>query len=154
VGAILVVLVAFLFFRRQLADILGELSGLVERCATAEELIDAPIALLIGRSATTFFTVGFGGSGGLFAPTVLVGSLSGIIVARLLGISNVGILLTTGISAALVGVMNVPMAAVIIAVEIFGVSFIIPAAIGSTVAFLLAKNWVIYPNFQRYHEPD
>lgn len=154
VGAILVALVAFLFFRKRLGDVLGELSELVERCATSEELIDAPIALLAGRSATTFFTVGFGGSGGLFAPTVLVGSLSGITVARLLGINNVGILVTTGISAALVGVMNVPMAAVIIAVEIFGVSFIIPAAIGSMIAFLLAKNWVIYPNIQRYREPE
>ncbi len=154
VGTILVALVAFVFFRKRLGDVLGELSGLVERCATAWGSIDSPITLLVGRSATTFFTVGFGGSGGLFAPTVLLGSLSGITVARLLGIDKVRVLLTTGISAALVGVMNVPMAAVIIAVEIFGVSFIIPAAIGSTIAFLLAKNWVIYPNIQRYREPD
>jgi H+/Cl- antiporter ClcA len=154
VGTILVALVAFVFFRKRLGDVLGELSDLVEVCGTAWRSIDAPIVLLVGRSATTFFTVGFGGSGGLFAPTVLLGSLSGITVARLLGIDNVTILLTTGISAALVGVMNVPMAAVIMAVEIFGVSFIIPAAIGSTIAFLLAKNWVIYPNIQRYREPD
>jgi CIC family chloride channel protein len=108
--------------------------------------------LLIGRWITTFLTIGFGGSGGLFAPTVLMGGLSGSMVAQILGIANAKVLVTTGISAALTGMINVPMAAVIIVVEVFGVSFIIPAAIGSAIAFLLAKNVVIYPHIQQYRE--
>ena len=79
-----------------------------------------------------------------------MGGLSGTIVARLLGIASPRVLVTTGMAAALVGVMNVPMAAVIIVAEAFGVGFILPAAIGSAIAFLLCKRMVIYPNILKY----
>jgi len=150
IGAALVGLIVAVFFRHRLPDVLGQPGDLVERCARDGYLLRAAAVLLIGRWMTTFLTVGFGGSGGLFSPTVLMGGLSGIIVAQILGVTNTSVLVTTGISAALTGVMNVPMAAVIIVVEAFGVSFIIPAAIGSAIAFLLSKNWVIYPHIAPY----
>ena len=153
-GALFVGLIAILFFRHQLEDVLGQPGDLVEYCATEGYMLNTAIVLLIGRWITTFLTIGFGGSGGLFTPTVLMGGLSGTIVARILGTSNVNVLVTTGIAAALVGVIDVPMAAVIIVIEIFGISFIIPAAIGSAVAFLLAKNFVIYPHIQRYRKSE
>jgi CIC family chloride channel protein len=144
-----------LLFRHRLADVLGQAGDLVERCATGQGYsLYAAAALLVGRWLTTFLTIGFGGSGGLFAPTVLMGGLSGTIVAQLLGVANIKVLVTTGIAAALVGVVNVPVAAVILVVEVFGVSFIIPAAIGSAIAFLLARNVVIYPHIQRYRRSD
>jgi CIC family chloride channel protein len=152
-GAILVGIVAVSFFRYNLNHVMSESSDLVELCATGEYPLKSSIALLMGRWATTFFTVGFGGSGGLFSPTVLVGELSGTIVAHILNISHAKVLVTTGISAALAGMINVPMAAVIIVTEAFGISFIIPAAIGSAIASILAKNVVIYPNIQKFREP-
>ena len=111
------------------------------------------IILLVSRGLTTFLTIGFGGSGGFFSPTVLIGSLCGIIVGGILGIPSSTTLVTTGIAAALSGVINVPMAAVIIVVEVFGVNFIIPAAIGSAIAFPLAQKWVIYPHVRRVRLP-
>ena len=152
IGAGFVGLIALIFFRSRLPDVLGQPGNLVEQCATEWFSFSKALILLIGRWMTTFLTVGFGGSGGLFSPTVLMGALSGTIAARILGITNVGVLVTSGISAGLVCVINVPMAAVIIVVEVFGVSFIIPAAIGSAIAFLLAKNLVIYPHIQQYQE--
>jgi len=154
IGALFVGLVAVLFFRHRLADVLSHPGDLVERCATEEYVLKTAIALLIGRWITTFLTIGSGGSGGLFTPTVLMGGLSGTIVARILGTANVRVLVTTGIAAALAGVINVPMAAVILVVEVFGVSFIIPAAIGSAIAFLLAKNVVIFPHVQQRQKQD
>jgi len=91
-------------------------------------------------------TVGFGGSGGLFSPTLLLGGLAGNIVALLLGVSETKVLVATGMTAALSGVLNVPIAAIIIIIEIFGVDYIIPAAIGSSIAFMIARRWVIYPH--------
>ena len=149
-GAGLVGLIATLFFRHRLADVLSDPGDLVKHCATEGYLLGPAAVLLIGRWVTTFLTVGFGGSGGLFSPTVLMGGLSGTIVARLLGIASPRVLVTTGMAAALVGVMNVPMAAVIIVAEAFGVGFILPAAIGSAIAFLLCKRMVIYPNILKY----
>jgi CIC family chloride channel protein len=148
IGALFVGLVAILFFRHRLADVLGQPGDLVERCATEGYPLGIAASLLVGRWVTTFLTTGFGGSGGLFSPTVLMGGLSGTVVAGILGTANVRVLVTTGIAAALAGVINVPMAAVIIVVEVFGVSFIIPAAIGSAIAFLLAKNVVIFPHIR------
>jgi CIC family chloride channel protein len=152
IGSLFVGLVAALFFRHRLADVLSHPGDQVERCATEGYSLNAAAGLLIGRWVTTFLTIGFGGSGGLFSPIVLMGGLSGTIVARVLGTANVKVLVTTGIAAALAGVINVPMAAVILVVEVFGVSFIIPAAIGSAIAFLLARNVVIFPHIQQRQE--
>jgi CIC family chloride channel protein len=151
-GAALVATLAILFFRHRMTDVLGHPGDLVARCATEGYLLDISIALLIGRWITTFITVGLGGSGGLFSPTVLMGGLAGTIVAGVLGVASTKVLVTTGISAALVGVMNVPMAAVIIVIELFGISFIIPAAIGSAIASMLAKNFVIYSHVEKHQE--
>ena len=155
-GAVLVASVAVLFFRHRIPDVLGTPDHLVENCATGSYLLGTSLALLIGRWITTFITIGSGGSGGLFSPTVLMGGLAGTITARILGLANTKVLVTTGISAALVGVMNVPMAAIIIVIELFGISFIIPAIIGSAIAFMLAKNFVIYPHIEKnpqYEKP-
>ena len=89
---------------------------------------------------------------------IVVGFICGleaiiIIIGELLGIANTKILVTTGMSAALSGVINVPMAAIIIVVEIFGVDYILPAAIGSSIAFILARNWVIYPHIKHIKTP-
>lgn len=151
-GAAFVAALAILFFRHSMTDVLGHPGDLITRCATEGYLLDISIALLIGRWMTTFITVGLGGSGGLFSPTVLMGGLAGTIVAGVLGVANTKVLVTTGIAAALVGVMNVPMAAVIIVIELFGVSFIIPAAIGSATAFMLARNFVIYSHVEEHQE--
>ncbi|MBD3182418.1 hypothetical protein GF312_09005 [Candidatus Poribacteria bacterium] len=155
IGAAMVGLVAAVFFRNNLTYVLGEAGNLVEYCASgAIYSLKMAFILLVGRWITTFLTVGFDGSGGLFAPTVLMGGLVGTIVARLLGIVNVKVLVTTGISAALVGVINVPIAAIIIVIEVFGISYLIPAVIGSTIAYLLARNFVIYPHIQNYQQYD
>ena len=151
-GAVLVGSIAVLFFRGRMTDVLGHPSDLVQHCATDGYVLSVAIALLIGRWITTFITIGFGGSGGLFTPTVLMGGLAGTIVARILGLSSAKVLVTTGISAALVGVMNVPMAAVIIVIELFGITFIIPAAIGSAIALTLSRGLVIYPHIERRQE--
>jgi CIC family chloride channel protein len=148
-GAILVGLVGILLFRHHLSDVLGETSDLVERCATEGYSLSSAVVLLLGRWVTTALTIGFGGSGGFFAPTVLIGGLSGTVVARVLGINRINILVTTGIASALSAVINVPIAAVIIVVEAFGANFIVPAAIGSSIAFLLARKWVIYPHIRQ-----
>lgn len=153
IGLALTGLVAILFFRNRLVDVLGEPSGLIEQCATGGYPVKLAIILLIGRGLTTSLTTSFGGSGGLFSPTVLMGSLCGIIVGGILGIPDPRALVTTGIAAALSGVINVPMAAVIIVVEVFGVDFIIPAAIGSAIAFPLAQKWFIYPQIRRNRLP-
>ena len=153
IGFALTGLIAALFFRDRLADVLGDPSGLIERSATTGYPMKLAIILLVSRGLTTFLTIGFGGSGGLFSPTVLMGSLCGIIVGDILGVPDSRVLVTTGIAAALSGVMNVPMAAVIIVVEVFGVNFIIPAAIGSAIAFPLAQKWVIYPHVRRVRLP-
>ncbi len=146
VGALTIGLVSVIFFRHRLPDFLGEPSRLVENCIAQGYPICIAIALLIGRWVNTLLTVGFGGSGGLFSPTLLLGGLAGNIVALLLGVSETKVLVATGMAAALSGVLNVPIAAIIIIIEIFGVDYIIPAAIGSSIAFMIARRWVIYPH--------
>lgn len=150
IGAVTVWVIAAIFFKNRLGDVLGQPGDLVEHCATGGYLLYGAIALLISRWLTTFLTVGFGGSGGLFSPTLLLGGLAGIIIARLFGASSTSVLVTTGMSAALTGVMNVPIAAIIMVIEAFGISFIIPAIIGSVISFLLANNLVIYPHVESY----
>jgi CIC family chloride channel protein len=148
ISAILIGLIATVFFRHRMIDVLGQAGESVEHSIMEDHSLNTVIAIFIGRWTTTLLTVGLGGSGGLFAPTILIGTLSGTIIARTLSLAKGRILMTTCIAAALSGVINVPIAAVIIVVEVFGVNYIIPAAIGSSIAYLMAKNLVIYPHIR------
>lgn len=110
--------------------------------------------LLLGKLAATVFTVGSGNPAGLTFPVLIIGAMGGKIMASvlvpLLECSSAPTASThiayvaTGMAGLLAAVLNVPIAALVIVMEMFGTSYAAPAALGSIIAFTLARSDVVY----------
>ena len=78
------------------------------------------LVLMLGRALYTAFTIGMGGSGGVFAPTLFIGAMAGAAfgdVVSPLSASPVGVFAVVGMGAAFAGAARAPMTAVLIIVE-------------------------------------
>ena len=96
------------------------------------------LALMLGRAVFTSFTIGMGGSGGVFAPTLFIGAMAGAafgdLVSRVSD-SPVGVFAVVGMGAAFAGAARAPMTAVLIIVEMTGqFSLILPMMLAVVIA--------------------
>ena len=95
------------------------------------------LALMLGRAVFTSFTIGMGGSGGVFAPTLFIGAMAGAAFGDLvspLSDSPVGVFAVVGMGAAFAGAARAPMTAVLI-VEMTGqFSLILPMMLAVVIA--------------------
>ena len=96
------------------------------------------VALMLGRAVFTSFTIGMGGSGGVFAPTLFIGAMVGAAFGDLvspLSDSPVGVFAVVGMGAAFAGAARAPMTAVLIIVEMTGqFSLILPMMLAVVIA--------------------
>jgi chloride channel protein, CIC family len=90
-------------------------------------------------------TNGAGGVGGIFAPTLFIGGVTGFIIASLLNrFAGADIpdnrFVLVGMAGAMAGVMHAPLTAIFLIAEITGgYALLIPLIITSTIAFITAK---------------
>jgi chloride channel protein, CIC family len=92
-------------------------------------------------------TNGAGGVGGIFAPTLFIGGVTGFVVASLLNRyawvdlpDNRFVLV--GMAGAMAGVMHAPLTAIFLIAEITGgYSLLIPLIITSTIAFITTRTF-------------
>jgi len=109
--------------------------------------------IVVGKIATNTVTVGSGSPAGVTLPVLMVGAAAGNIVASLLHASDPAhhiAFVATGMAGMLAAVLNVPIAAMIILMEMFGTSYAVPAVLGSIIAFSIARSEVVY----RYLETE
>ena len=96
------------------------------------------LALMVGRALYTSFTIGMGGSGGVFAPTLFIGAMAGAAFGDALSpVTNspVGVFAVVGMGAAFAGAARAPMTAVLIIVEMTGqFSLILPMMLAVVIA--------------------
>lgn len=95
-------------------------------------------AILVLRMVATAFTLGSGGVGGMFFPQVVFGSLAGSLFALLVH-GDAAIFASVGIAAFMSADYKTPLAAVTFIGDTTGsVSFLIPAMIGSAIAYIVS----------------
>ena len=143
IGGLLAGVVGLIIGRETLGTGHTLINGLINN----QVLIFAAVMFLIGRVFTTSFTIGSGGSAGFTFPAILMGFLCGYIISGLigpLGRPDHVALLVTGMAGLLACVMNIPLAAIIISMELFGISFALPAVAGSLISFHLGRSEIIY----------
>ncbi|MFO7942015.1 MAG: chloride channel protein [Bacillota bacterium] len=99
--------------------------------------------LLVGKVLGTAATVGTGGSGGVIGPALVMGTFTGNGVAAILG-ACVTSTSVTAMAAALAAISNVPVAAAVMMVELFGGAVAPYAFIGSAIGFQIARSGVAY----------
>ena len=97
------------------------------------------------KSISTSITLGFGGSGGILAPIFFIGSTAGVFFANHLNL-DVAMFAGIGLVSVLAGATNAPIAASIMAIELFGSAVAPYAALSCIISFLITGHRSVYPS--------
>ncbi|WP_405295035.1 chloride channel protein [Algibacter sp. Ld11] len=105
------------------------------------------IALMLFKIVASALTFGAGGVGGIFAPTLFMGSIMGFCLSKI--INHSGILSTplsesnftlVGMSGLLAGVLHAPLTAIFLIAELTGgYELFVPLMLTSTISFSITK---------------
>jgi H+/Cl- antiporter ClcA len=105
-----------------------------------------PAGAFFWKSIATSITLGSGGSGGVVTPIFFVGTAAGNLFAQLFDPVNIATCSAIGLTALLAGAANTPIAASVMAMELFGPQIGSFAAIACMVSFLMTGYRSIYPS--------
>lgn len=135
-------------------EILGTSYGVIQECLLGDD--SGSVALFIGlffaKAIATSFTVGSGGSGGVFAPAIVCGGSLGAAVGLLFqrylpasfGISPAAFALV-GMAGFLASAIRIPLTAIVMVAEISGNhSLLVPAMFVCGISFWLNNGWSLY----------
>ncbi len=93
----------------------------------------------------TSITLSFGGSGGIVTPIFFAGAASGSLFAVILGL-DLATFSGIGLVSVLAGAANTPIAASIMAVELFGPKIAPYATVACVISFLITGHRSVYPS--------
>ncbi len=95
----------------------------------------------------TAVTLGGGGSGGIVTPIFYIGATSGHFFGGLFGgEGQLALFAALGFVSVLAGATNTPIAAIVMAIELFGVDVAHYAAVSIIIAFLLSGHYSVFPS--------
>ncbi|MBR5586856.1 MAG: chloride channel protein [Clostridia bacterium] len=104
---------------------------------------DARAEAFILKIIFTAITIAAGFKGGEIVPTLFIGSTFGCVVGGLLGLDP-AFGAAIGFVALFCGVVNCPLASIVLAVEVFGGKGIMPFAIACGVSFMMSGYFGLY----------
>jgi len=134
-----------------LPQVLGEGYGAIQEMiqGTFTQGLSIAILIVLAKMVATALTLGWGGSGGIFAPSLMVGSLVGLGYYRLLltflptlSLSGEGCFALLGMAGLISGILQAPLTAIFLVVEITGgydviLPLIIVSALTSTFCYYI-----------------
>ena len=109
-------------------------------------VITFTLVTAFAKSAATLVTLGAGGNGGTFAPSLIIGGLLGFVVAftvNSLGIATLSIpnFIVAGMAASLSAIMHAPLTGIFLIAEITGgYILMVPLMITSAIAYLINRS--------------
>lgn len=138
IGSIIIVAMALIFSRQYLGLGLESIESYLQggRAAWYDFIL---------KAIFTSVTLNFGGSGGIITPVFFVGSSSGSLFAQVLG-EDIATFSAVGLVSLLAGAANTPIAASIMAVELFGAEIAPYAAVACVISFLMTGHRSVYPS--------
>ena len=138
IGGFILVGLTFAFSK----DYLGLGLGTIQSAINGESV---PWYSFIIKSLFTSISLAFGGSGGIVTPIFFVGSSSGNFFGQIFGL-DVATFSAIGLVSVLAGAANAPIAASILAIELFGTSIAPYAAVACVISFLITGHRSVYPS--------
>jgi H+/Cl- antiporter ClcA len=96
------------------------------------------------KTIFTSITLGVGGSGGIITPVFYIGATSGNWFGHIVGGEHVALFAALGFVSVVSGAANAPIAATIMAVELFGLEIAHYAAISAIISFLLTGHRSVF----------
>jgi CIC family chloride channel protein len=109
------------------------------------------LGLALGKIFTTSFSIGSGGSGGVFGPSIVIGGALGGAVGRIFHtimpgiVSQPGAFVVVGMAGFFAGVSNAPISTIIFVSEMTNsYHLLLPSLLVCSLAYLLSRKWTIY----------
>jgi CIC family chloride channel protein len=134
-------------------DIFGMGYGLIQSAIDGELALGILALIVFAKILATSFTIGSGGSGGVFGPSLVIGAAFGGVFGivsnnffpGIVGDIQASSFVLIGMAAFLSGVAHTPIAAIVIISELTGnYNLLPPLMFASTLAYLVTSNWTIY----------
>lgn len=107
---------------------------------------DLPWYAFLLKTLTTALTLGGGGSGGIITPIFYIGATSGHAFGAWVDYGHITLFAALGFVSVLAGATNTPIAATIMAVELFGLEIAHYAALSAVISFLLTGHRSVFPS--------
>ncbi len=123
--------------------VLGIGERVVAAALAGQLTIQVAAIALIGKLLATMTTITSGGSAGMLVPSIYLGCMAGVIVANLAGYPA-AMLVIPSITASLVSLVNTPLTALMLTVEMFGSAYLLPALVVLLVTLLLSHPNSVY----------
>ena len=130
--------------------VLGPGETAVHMALAGEIAITVALIALFAKMLATLATIGSGGSAGLLVPSLYFGAMVAAAFADLFDYEPM-LLIIPAMTASLVSIVNVPLAAILFTVEAFGAAYMVPALVVLVVAAILAYDNSIYRTQREKH---
>jgi CIC family chloride channel protein len=125
--------------------------GYAQQALTQEVAGSFLLSLAVGKMVTTSFSIGSGGSGGLFGPSIVIGAALGGVVGQLFhrllpGIVGApGAFVVVGMAGFFAAVSNTPISTIIFVSEMTNsYHLLLPSLLVCSVAYLATRRWTIF----------
>jgi len=127
--------------------------GWLEKAILFELPLMTMAAIIVGKTLATSVTIGSGMSGGMFAPALFVGGMTGGIVGHAAHhyypnvVTQPGGYVLVGMAAFFTGVANAPIGPIIMVSELTqGYGLLAPLMLASAICLILCRNISLYEN--------
>ena len=141
-GGSFLVILTLIFGERYLGLGMGTIQDALNPAASIGG--DLPWYAFLLKTIFTSVTLGVGGSGGIITPVFYVGATSGNLFGHMIGSEHIALFAALGFVSVLSGATNAPIAATIMAVELFGLEIAHYAALSAVISFLLTGHKSVF----------
>ncbi|OGR13799.1 MAG: chloride channel protein [Desulfobacterales bacterium RIFOXYA12_FULL_46_15] len=127
--------------------------GYIQKAIIGELTITALMLLAVGKIFTTAFSIGSGGSGGVFGPSIVIGGALGGAVGKLFHlfipavVTQPASFVIVGMAGFFSAVSNAPISTIIFISEITNsYHLLLPSLLVCSLCYLLSRKWTIFHN--------
>jgi CIC family chloride channel protein len=125
--------------------------GFAQKAIYNELTIPFLFFLAIGKIFTTSFSIGSGGSGGVFGPSIVIGGAMGGVVGKMFHlimpgvVTEPGAFVIVGMAGFFTAVSNAPISTIIFVSEMTNsYHLLLPSLLVCSISYLAARKWTIY----------
>ncbi|MEP6860825.1 MAG: chloride channel protein [Deltaproteobacteria bacterium] len=136
--------------------VMGSGYGTVQRVIGSHGALGIPVVVLVvvmlGKIVTTSLTIGSGGSGGVFGPSMVIGGCVGALVGTAFHaltpslVPDVAPFTIVGMAGFFAGVAKTPISTLLMVGELTGnYELLLPSMLAVCLPMIIAHHWTIYP---------
>ena len=127
--------------------------GIAQQAIFNQVAIPTLIALALGKIFTTSFSIGSGGSGGVFGPSIVIGGAMGGAVGKIFHllipsvVATPGSFVIVGMAGFFAAASNTPISTIIFISEMTNsYHLLLPSLLVCSICYLLSQRWTIFEN--------